>query len=134
LERVGFDAAPRRLGIDDKGRDILTWVEGETFIDRSQMHPYIGDPPTRVTFPEEQITAAMKLLRRYHDVFDAELICHGDVGPWNLVWRDGVPIAVIDFENVHPGEASEDVAYALRLRRSRAGRACRAHTRGADCI
>ena len=52
LERVGFDAAPRWLGLDDKGRDILSWIEGETFTDRSQMHPYIGDPTDRVTFSD----------------------------------------------------------------------------------
>jgi hypothetical protein len=25
--------------VDDQRRDILSWIEGETFIDRSQMHP-----------------------------------------------------------------------------------------------
>ena len=87
LARVGFDAAPRWLGVDEQGRDILSWIEGETFTDRSRMHPYIGDPPSRISFGGEQITAAMQLLRRYHDTFETDLICHGDFGPWNLVWR-----------------------------------------------
>jgi hypothetical protein len=69
LERVGFDAAPRWLGVDDRGRDILSWIEGDTFTDRSQMHPYIGDPPVRLAFSDEQVAAAMRLLRRYHDTF-----------------------------------------------------------------
>src|SRR5438128_7447998 len=59
LERVGFDAAPRWLGLDEKGRDILSWIEGETYTDRSQMHPYIGDPTDRVTFSDEQVASAM---------------------------------------------------------------------------
>jgi Ser/Thr protein kinase RdoA (MazF antagonist) len=115
LEQVGFDAAPRWLGVDDRGRDILTFVAGDTFTDRSRLHPYIGDPPDRVTFSDEQVAAVMRLLRRYHDSFAGDVICHGDFGPWNLVWRDGLPVAVIDFDRVHRGDPAEDVAYALRM-------------------
>lgn len=78
------------------------------------MHPYVGDPPRRETFTDDQLRAVFGLLRRYHDAFADDVICHGDFGPWNLVWRHGLPVAVIDFDDVHPGDASEDVAYALR--------------------
>lgn len=116
LERAGFDAAPRWLGFDEQGRDILSWIDGQTFIERSQMHPYIGSSsPERITFSREQIAAVMRLLRRYHDTFGGELICHGDVGPWNIVWRDGLPVAMIDFDNAHRNDAADDVAYALRM-------------------
>ena len=115
LERAGFDAAPRWLGFDERGRDVLTWIDGETFTDRGQMHPYIGDPPARVRFTEEQVAAVMRLLRRYHDTFGGDVICHGDFGPWNIVWRHGLPFAAIDFDNVYRGDAADDVAYALRM-------------------
>jgi tRNA A-37 threonylcarbamoyl transferase component Bud32 len=115
LERAGFDAAPRWLGVDEQRREILTWIDGETFTDRSQMHPYIGDPLDRVTFSDDQIGTAMRLLRRYHDAFGEEVICHGDFGPWNLVWRERLPIGIIDFDNVYRGESADDVAYALRM-------------------
>jgi Phosphotransferase enzyme family len=115
LERAGFEAAPRWLGVDDQGREVLSWIEGETFADRGRLHPYIGDPPERVTFSDEQLAAVFGLLRRYHDAFGADVICHGDFGPWNLVWRDGLPVGLIDFEQTHPGEAADDVAYALRM-------------------
>jgi Ser/Thr protein kinase RdoA (MazF antagonist) len=115
LERVGFDAAPRWLGLDDQGRDVLTWIEGDTFTERSRLHPYIGDPPVRIGFGEEQVAAAMRLLRRYHDTFGDDVICHGDFGPWNLVWRSSMPVAVIDFDSVYPGPPADDVGYALRM-------------------
>lgn len=115
LERVGFDAAPRWLGIDQQGRDILTWIEGDTFAERGRMHPYLDDSKGRITFSERQVGTAMQLLRRYHDTFGADTVCHGDFGPWNIVWRRGLAHAVIDFDDVHSGERSEDVAYALRM-------------------
>jgi aminoglycoside phosphotransferase (APT) family kinase protein len=115
LERVGFDAAPRWLGVDEQGRDILTWIDGDTFVERGRMHPYIGEPPERVLFDDAQLVAVFQLLRRYHDTYDGELICHGDYGPWNVIWRDGLPAAMIDFDNAYTGDSSDDVGYALRM-------------------
>ena len=58
----------------------------------------------------------MRLLRRYHDTFGHDdVVVHGDFGPWNLVWRDGAPVAIIDFDNVYRGDRGDDVAYALRM-------------------
>lgn len=114
LQQCGFEAAPRWLGVDHQGRDILSWIDGETFARREQLHPYIGDPPVRVSFSDEQLVAVMRLLRRYHDTFERGIICHGDFGPWNIVWRAGLPVGMIDFDNVHRGDPEEDVACALR--------------------
>lgn len=117
LEHAGFDAAPRWLGFDEQGRDVLTWMEGDAFGDaeRSRLHPYIGDPPDRIEFSHEQVAAALRLLRRYHDTFPTgRLVCHGDYGPWNLVWRDSLPVAIIDFACAQAGDRADDVAYALR--------------------
>lgn len=110
LERAGFEPAPRWLGFDDRGRDILGFIEGETFSDCRG-----------IVWRDEQLAASARLLRRYHDAVagsdladGGEVVCHGDFGPWNLIWRDGLPFAVIDFDNAHPGGRDEDLGYALR--------------------
>ena len=114
LARAGFDASPRWLGTDEQGREVLSWIEGETLVERGRMHPFVGDPSLKVTFTDEQLRAAFRLLRRYHDAFVDDPVCHGDFGPWNLVWREEMPVGVIDFDDVRRADPSEDVAYALR--------------------
>jgi hypothetical protein len=106
LERRGFDHVPRFLGIDEKGREILTHISGTV--------------PRQVGgFQEEQWLAAARLLRLFHDATvdcelkgEFEVICHGDPGPGNYVLREGMPFALIDFDEAHPGKREEDVGYA----------------------
>ena len=45
---------------------------------------------------------------------DEVVLCHGDPGPWNFVWRDNEAIALIDWDFLHPGPRLDDVAYALQ--------------------
>lgn len=106
LERRGFDGAPRFLGLDEKGRATFTYVAGTV------SHQLGG-------FEQEQWRAAARLLRAFHDATadcdlrgENEVICHGDPGPGNHVFRDGVPVALIDFDEARPGTREEDVAYA----------------------
>jgi len=42
-----------------------------------------------------------------------ELICHGDFGPWNVVWDGMTPVGLVDFDFAYPGDALDDVAYDL---------------------
>ena len=39
------------------------------------------------------------------------MILHGDPAPWNMVWRDGVPVALIDWDHANPGDPIDDAAY-----------------------
>lgn len=122
LERAGFEGAPRVLGIDSEGRESLSYIEG--FV------PYAPDIPAEI-WTDEALTSAAQLVRAYHDAvrsFDpppearwrfcpgaptsGEIVCHNDVAPWNTVYRDHLPVSLIDWDFSAPAPAIWDVAYA----------------------
>ncbi|RIQ36752.1 aminoglycoside phosphotransferase family protein [Jiangella rhizosphaerae] len=122
LEAAGFPAAPRFLGVDEQGREVLTHVEGES-----------GPQGWAHVVPDDGLVRFAHLLRDYHDAVadfeppggvtwfaappaglgPADVILHGDFGPWNVVWRDGRPVAIIDWDLARPGPRRYDLAYAL---------------------
>lgn len=109
LEARGFTGAPRFLGIDSEGREILSFLPG-----------YVPDELGH--FSDAQLTAVARLLRQLHDTTTDcslgdghEVVCHGDASPCNCVFVDGVPTAFIDFDTAHPGSGLEDVGYAAWL-------------------
>lgn len=120
LERAGFAAAPRVLGMDDRGREVLSYLPGEAM-------PWTDWPDyMRSTDGPARIAA---LLRRYHDAVrdfrpppgavwrnplapaDGELVRHGDFSPFNTLWQDGQPVGLVDWDFAQPGRAVTDLAY-----------------------
>ena len=71
LEAVGFAGAPRVLGIDDQGREVLTLLAGEV-----ARRPW---PP--VVRQRRGIVALARLLRAYHDAVS------GFVPPPDAEWH-----------------------------------------------
>lgn len=132
LEDVGFPHAPRFRGIDGQGREVLTFVDGIAGADGS-LGPGFGAHVWAMVVPDEGLARFARLVRTFHDAVrgwsppaDAawatgtgppragEIVCHNDIGPWNVVWRaDGVPVAMIDWDYAAPGLAIDDVAFAL---------------------
>lgn len=128
LERAGFDGAPRVLGIDEEGREILEFLPGP------MAWPEMGALAT-----EEGLARAGDLLRRYHEAVDdfvvsddavwqlpdmaadsepfaageRMIVCHNDCAAWNLVMGDG-RWAFIDWDVAGPRPRLWDVAYAIR--------------------
>jgi hypothetical protein len=121
LEAVGFPYAPRVLGIDDQGREVLTYLEGDS-----------GPDGWDRVVDGTGLVAMARLLRDYHQAVagfrpsdgatwatrvepagEGELICHGDFGPWNIVWRGTQPVGLLDWDYAWPQPAMHDVAYAL---------------------
>jgi hypothetical protein len=106
LAEAGFGGAPRYLGSDELGRDILSFLPGDV-------------PAKWRAFDDGQVTAAGTLLRGLHDagrglaarLGGGSVVCHHDAGPNNTVFRDGLPVAFIDFDFAAAGEPLEDVGY-----------------------
>jgi Ser/Thr protein kinase RdoA (MazF antagonist) len=115
FEAVGFDGAPRLLGIDEEGREILTYVEGDVFVGPDEA----GDPVEFLT--DSQITSAGRLIRRFHDATagtpfagPCEVVCHNDLGQHNIVFQGDRAVAIIDWDaDVAPGPRSDDLSHAV---------------------
>jgi hypothetical protein len=128
LEQVGFDGAPRYHGVDDQGRNILEYVEGDV----------PGQPVVETwAATEDVLTGVARLVRRLHDASaafvappdacwfgedvsvelpadlppepPADVVSHFDVTPQNVVFRAGEPAALIDFDLTRPGTRLRDV-------------------------
>jgi hypothetical protein len=123
LDEVGFDGAPRLLGIDEQGREVLTFIPGDAVTP-----PYPGWALT-----DDALRSVADLLRRYHEAaagfetagqdwpavappeFDEGLACHNDLNLDNVIFRDGRAVALIDFDWANAGSPVWDVAGAVRL-------------------
>jgi hypothetical protein len=125
LRQQGFEGAPLPLGFAGGGRERLAFIPGDVPIP-----PY---PAWSLT--ETALASAAELLRRFHDATAgfvsppgaswnreladpsprAEIVCHNDVCPENIVYRDGAAVALLDFDFAAPGRRVFDVAAFARM-------------------
>jgi phosphotransferase family enzyme len=103
-ERVGFDGAPRFLGYDEQGREMLSFVEGE---------PGFAPVPSS----DEVVAEVGRLLRRAHDAQEGFapaglVIGHCDLFWTNVIFRDGLPVALIDWELARPVTRALEIGLA----------------------
>lgn len=117
LEGKHFSGSPKLLGMDEQGREILSFIEGEA-----------GQWPA-IWSSEDALMTSAQLLRRYHDLtFELvnanlpwiyeypdrakhEVICHNDFGAYNIIFKDMHAASIIDFDLAGPGPRLKDVAY-----------------------
>jgi hypothetical protein len=129
LEAVGFDGAPRVLGIDEKNREVLTYLPGQ--VPRRPLPAY--------ALADSTLVALAELQRRYHEAaagFEpppwarwdgevtrqvdgpADVVCHCDINLENVIFREGPdgprPYAFIDFDLARPGTRLVDIIQTLR--------------------
>jgi Phosphotransferase enzyme family len=113
FERRGWSEAPRYLGVDGRGREILTFIDGHVAWEAAQ---------STAVRSEESLVAVAQLVRQFHDLTagselagDQEVVCHNDLSPKNTVYRDlgqGLrPVAFIDWDLAAPGARVHDVAH-----------------------
>jgi hypothetical protein len=130
LASIGFEGAPRFLGIDRAGREVLSYVDGE--VAGRPRPPWIAD--------EARLASVGRLVRAYDDaaasfipppgalpgaqpteppgippapVYPPELIGHVDITPENVVFRDGRAFALIDFDLAKPATRADEMFNAM---------------------
>ena len=126
LEKSGMPHVPRFLGVDEQGRDMFSYLPGDTMgweIDHT--HPCFTS--------EETIVDVARFMRKLHDISVGflpeaakngwenpffpgekhETICHGDAGVWNFVFRNGRFAGAFDFDIAYPGTRIWDLTSTL---------------------
>jgi hypothetical protein len=126
VRAAGFDGVPEPIGVDPDGRERLVFVEGDV-----PMPPFPAWSQT-----DEALASTAALLRRFHDAVagfaapsdttwsdempdprpgPAPVVCHNDVCPENVVFRDGVAVALLDFDFAAPGRPLYDLAQLAKM-------------------
>lgn len=130
LHSAGFTAAPIPLGIDEQGREVLSFVSGDV----------PREPLPAEAASEDVLIALARLIRQLHEAAqgwtppsdaawggipgadtidmepvegESELVSHRDYCPGNVVFRGGLPVALIDFDLARPTTRLYDIANAL---------------------
>jgi hypothetical protein len=123
VRQAGFEGASSPVGIDEDGRERLVFIDGDV-----PLAPYPDWSQS-----DTALASTARLLRKLHDAarrFDPQghtwddslgdpaggtLVCHNDVCLENVVFREGIAVALIDFEFAAPGRPVYDVAHLARL-------------------
>ncbi|OAR27683.1 hypothetical protein A8W25_01805 [Streptomyces sp. ERV7] len=121
LESVGFDGAPRVLGTDGQGREILTHLAGETAGEELPWPAWV--------YSDAALRSVGRWARQLHDATEAFVpppgvrwlagqtwrpglvIGHHDAAPWNAVWRDGELAGFFDWDTAGPSSREFDLAF-----------------------
>lgn len=112
LDEHGWSGAPRFIGIDEQGREILSFIEGIVPID-SDIEPSFST--------DQSLIAVAQMVRKFHDLTagtplagTVEVVCHNDLSPKNTVYRREagimMPVAFIDWDLAAPRGRIYDVA------------------------
>lgn len=120
LEQKGFPHAPRFLGMDEQGREVLSFIEGEA-----------GHYPLKdYMWSDASLIDIAKMLGLYHEAVqdfpfmnelkpidhtpgEAEVVCHNDFAVYNIIFNGQKPVGIIDFDVAGPGPKMWDAAYTL---------------------
>ena len=122
LDVLGYDGAPKLRGVDEQGREILSYVSGTV----------VWPDHFSLVQSDAALTEIAAAIRRYHDAIAGfpyerfkwsdrgadprgprEVLCHNDLAPWNLVHDEPDDWTFIDWDVAAPGRVAWDLAWAL---------------------
>ena len=134
LRDAGVETVPEPLGLDDRGRESMSFIPGTV-----ATRPW---PARLLTLDGVADLAAWT--RRFHDaivgfrpedpvwragrlpIAEGQIALHGDLGPWNSVWDGDRFVGIIDWDLAEPGPPIADLAFlALQVVPLRADRCAR---------
>jgi hypothetical protein len=122
LEEAGFDGAPRARGLDEQGRERLTFLPGQTLGETAPWPGWLRS--------DDALGQVGAWLRRLHDATAAfrpaegavwftgrawqpgHVIAHLDASPWNAVWAGGTLAGFIDWDTASPSRREDDLAFS----------------------
>ncbi|MCB1028514.1 MAG: phosphotransferase [Microthrixaceae bacterium] len=124
LEAEGFEGSPRVLGVDDVGREVLTYLPGEVSQDFTPwwlsdddvlervclLHRDLQRASVGYTWPEGVPPGVPYLV----EGGAGTLVCHNDLSVENIVMSGTTPVGIIDFDYAAPVDRLFDLAYAAR--------------------
>jgi hypothetical protein len=123
LEEAGFGGAPRALGFDSSGREMLSYLPGETIGDRMPWPAWVS--------ADSMLAQVGQWLRRLHDltagfrppaderwfiggVMRPGLIAgHQDAAPYNAVVDGGRLVGFCDWDIAGPSSREWDLAFSM---------------------
>jgi hypothetical protein len=122
LAAKAFPGAPRPLGFDELGREVLTFLEGETVGSRK--------PWPAWTHAEDALDQVARWVRAYHRAVadfvpppgavwraggtwsPGLIIGHNDAAPYNAAWHQGKLAGFFDWDFAGPATPEWDLAFA----------------------
>ncbi|MBC7375153.1 MAG: phosphotransferase [Frankiales bacterium] len=117
LRRAGIQGVPEHLGLDEAGREVVTWVDGEVPVypmPRWAWDDQVLLDVAHATRAVHDAAAALNLPRtgwRRPAVEPVETVCHGDIAPYNAVFQHGRLVGLIDWDYAVPGPRLWDLGY-----------------------
>lgn len=118
----GFLLVPEPRGFDQEGREILSFIEGDT---SASVTPWpgplwsdglLGDVGRSVATYHRAVAdfiprADAHWQYRPRPLEPGEIICHHDFAPYNAVFDDHELLGIIDWDGAGPGTIEEEIAF-----------------------
>lgn len=116
VEQRGYPYSPRYLGVDDRGRDVLSRLPGVPVptLRGDEQLVEVGRAVAGFAYAVRDFRAPPGAVWRNPEGWplQGDTVIHNDIAPWNMLEVDQRLSALVDFDSARPGRMIEDVAYA----------------------